>query len=110
MAVLRSSLDFFFHPQSIAVLGASDKAGSVVDILIRNLLENQFGKAVYLIDPSRPSVRDVDCYSNLASVPKKVELAVIASSAATVSSLVQDCVENGVAAAIIAADFAELGA
>lgn len=110
MAVLRSSLDSLFRPQSVAVFGASATPGSVGNILMRNLLENPFGGVVYPINPKRRAVQGVYCYPNLAAVPEKVELAVLATPAATVPKLVRECVERGVAAAIIiSAGFAELG-
>jgi acetyl coenzyme A synthetase (ADP forming)-like protein len=111
VTALRSSLDSFFRPQSVAVIGASVKSGSVGNILMRNLLENPFGGVVFPINPTRRAVQGVHSYPNLAAVPEKVELAVIATPAATVPTLVRDCVENGVPAAIIiSAGFAELGA
>jgi len=111
MNVLRSSLDPLFRPQSVAVFGASATPGSVGNILMRNLLENPFGGVVFPINPKRRAVQGVLCYPNLDAVPEKVELAVIATPAATVPNLVRDCAERGVAAAIIiSAGFAELGA
>jgi acetyltransferase len=111
MTVLRSSLDPLFRPQSVAVFGASANAGSVGNILMRNLLENPFGGVVFPINPKRRAVQGVSCYPNLAAVPEKIELAVIATPAATVPGVVRDCIEHGVAAAIIiSAGFAELGA
>jgi acetyltransferase len=110
MTVLRSSLDSLFYPQSVAVFGASAEPGSVGNILMRNLLENPFGGVVFPINPKRRAVQGVHCYPNLAAVPEKVELAVIATPAATVPGVVRDCVAHGVAAAvIISAGFAELG-
>jgi acetyltransferase len=110
MSARRSSLDSFFRPRTVAVFGTGAKTGSLVDVLIRNLMENPFGGTVYPIDPAQPSVQGVEYFPTLASVPEKVELAVIASPAASAPSLVRDCVEHGVAAAILTADFAELGA
>jgi acetyltransferase len=111
MSVLRSSLDSLFRPRSVAIFGASATPGSVGNILMRNLLENPFGGVVFPINPKRRAVQGVLCYPNLAAVPEKVELALIATPAATVPNLVRDCVERGVAAAIIiSAGFAELGA
>jgi len=108
---MRHSLDPFFRPRSIAVFGASVTPGSVGNILMRNLLENPFGGVVLPINPKRKTVQGVHCYPNLASVPEKVELAVIATPAATVPGLVRECVAQGVPAAIIiSAGFAELGA
>lgn len=111
MSTLRPSLDSFFRPRSVAVFGASATPGSVGNILMRNLLENPFGGVIYPINPKRRAVQGVYCYPNLSVVPEKVELAVLATPAATVPNLVRDCVEHGVAAAIIiSAGFAELGA
>ncbi|HEY7328985.1 MAG TPA: bifunctional acetate--CoA ligase family protein/GNAT family N-acetyltransferase [Gemmataceae bacterium] len=111
MTVLRSSLESLFRPQSVTVFGASANAGSVGNILMRNLLENPFGGVVFPINPKRRAVQGVCCYPNLAAVPEKVELAVIATPAQTVPGIVRQCVENGVAAGIIiSAGFAELGA
>jgi acetyltransferase len=111
MSVLSSSLDPLFRPQSVAVFGASATPGSVGNILMRNLLENPFGGVVFPINPKRRAVQGVLCYPNLGAVPEKIELAVIATPAATVPNLVRECAESGVAAAIIiSAGFAELGA
>src|SRR5262249_25947298 len=108
---MRHSLDPLFRPRSIAVFGASATPGSVGNILMRNLLENPFGGVVFPINPKRRSVQGVHCYPNLAVVPEKVELAVLATPAAAVPGLVGECVAHGVAAAIIiSAGFAELGA
>jgi acetyltransferase len=104
------SLDPFFHPASIAVIGASATPGSVGSILMRNLLGNPFGGVVFPVNPRRQSVHGVYCYPSLAEVPSVVDLAVIATPADTVPALVQSCVDRGVKAAIIiSAGFSELG-
>ncbi len=111
MAILHSSLDSLFRPRSVAVFGASANAGSVGNILLRNLLENPFGGIVFPINPKRSVVQGIACYPNLAAVSARAELAVIATPAATVPDVVRDCVEHNVAAAIIiSVGFAELGA
>src|SRR5438034_8470068 len=110
MAALRHSLNPIFHPASVAVIGASVTPGSVGSILIHNLLGNPFGGVVYPINPKRKAVHGVRCYPDLASLPEVVDLAVIATPAATVPPLIAECVERGVPAAIIiSAGFAELG-
>src|SRR6478752_4221408 len=110
MAGFRHSLDPIFEPASVAVVGASATPGSVGSILVRNLLGNPFGGVVYPINPKRKSVHGVRCYADLASLPEVVDLAVIATPAATVPALVKECVARHVPAAIIiSAGFAELG-
>src|ERR1700758_1574433 len=102
------SLDPLFRPRSVAVLGASATPGSVGSILIRNLLENQFGGVVYPINPKRKAVHGVHCYPSLAAIPEPIDLAVIATPAVTVPGLIQECVTQHVKAAIvISAGFSE---
>ncbi len=110
MSAVRHSLDPIFRPRSVAVFGASASSGSVGAILMRNLLANPFGGGVYPINPKRRTVLGVHCYPDLASVPEPIDLAVIATPAPTVPTLVADCAARGVPAAIvISAGFSELG-
>jgi acetyltransferase len=105
------SLDPLFHPRSVAVIGATPAPGSVGSILMRNLLGNPFGGGVYPVNPKRPHVHGVHCYPSLVAVPEPIDLAVIATPAATVSAVVREAAERGVKAAIIiSAGFSELGA
>jgi acetyltransferase len=78
---------------------------------MHNLLANPFGGAVYPVNPTRRSVQGVYAYPSLRAVPESVDLAVIATPAATVPDQVRACVECGARSAIvISAGFAELGA
>jgi acetyltransferase len=106
----RQTLKSFFEPQSIAVIGASESPGSVGKTLLRNLLQNSFGGTVFPVNPKRNSVMGVKAYPNLAAIPDAVDLAVIATPAATVPGLVRECVVAGVKSAIIvSAGFKEIG-
>lgn len=106
----RQTLKSFFEPQSIAVIGASESPGSVGKTLLRNLLHNPFGGTVFPVNPKRNSVMGVKAYPNLAAIPDAVDLAVIATPAATVPGLVRECVAAGVKSAIIvSAGFKEIG-
>ncbi len=104
------SLHPLFHPDTVALIGASGTPGSVGSILMRNLMENPFNGVVYPINPKRRAVHGVHCYSNLKELPESVDLAVIATPAATVPGLMQECVDANVKGTIIiSAGFAELG-
>ncbi|HEY8504209.1 MAG TPA: bifunctional acetate--CoA ligase family protein/GNAT family N-acetyltransferase [Gemmataceae bacterium] len=110
MPVRRHSLDPIFRPSSVAVVGASGTPGSVGSILFRNLLANPFGGVVYPVNPKRKAVHGVLCYPDMAAVPEPVDLAVIATPAATVPGVVRACVDHGAKSAIIiSAGFSELG-
>jgi acetyltransferase len=105
------SLEPFFYPKTVAILGASATAGSVGNILVSNLLRTQFDGVVFPINPKRRAVHGLYCYPSLASVPMDIDLAVIATPAPGVPALIRECAEHGVKAAIIiSAGFSELGA
>ncbi len=104
------SLDPLFRPGTVAVIGASATTGSVGSILMRNLMANPFGGVVFPVNPKRRSVHGVYCYPGLGSIPERVDLAVIATPAATVPAAIRDCLDHHVKAAIIiSAGFSELG-
>jgi acetyltransferase len=103
-------LDPLFRPETVAVIGASATPGSVGAILMRNLTENAFNGVVYPINPRRRAVHGMHCYSSLADIPEPIDLAVIATPAATVPGLIQECLDHGAKGAIIiSAGFSELG-
>src|SRR5262249_35028649 len=104
-------MDVFFKPQTVAVIGATEAAGSVGRTLLWNLIRNPFGGTVFPVNPKRASVLGIKAYPNIATVPEKVDLAVIVTPAPTVPGIVRECVEAGVqGAVIISAGFKEAGA
>src|ERR687894_1397736 len=106
----KRSLDAIFRPESVAVIGATDSAGSVGRTVMRNLINNPFGGTVYPINPTRPSVSGIKAYSSVSEVPEPVDLAVIVTPAPTVPGIVRECAEAGVQGAIvISAGFKEAG-
>jgi acetyltransferase len=103
-------LDIFFQPQTVALIGASEAAGTVGRTLLWNLLSNPFGGTVFPVNPKRPSVLGIKAYPNIAAVPEKVDLAVVATPAATVPGIIGECADAGVKGAIIiSAGFKECG-
>lgn len=106
----RHPLDAIFAPKTVAVIGATEKAGSVGRTLLWNLISNPFGGTVFPVNPQRPSVLGIKAYPTIAAVPEQVELAVIATPAQTVPGVINECVEAGVKGAIIiSAGFKETG-
>jgi acetyltransferase len=105
------ALDTFFAPKSVAVVGASATPGSVGSILMHNLIQTSFGGVIYPINPKRKAVHGVLCYPSLLETPEPVDLAVIATPAASVPATIEQCAARGVPTAIvISAGFSELGA
>ncbi|MEC4813143.1 MAG: bifunctional acetate--CoA ligase family protein/GNAT family N-acetyltransferase [Scytonema sp. PMC 1069.18] len=112
--ILRSEyrpLDAIFAPKAIAVIGASERPGSVGRTLLWNLITNSFGGTVYPVNPQRRSVLGIKAYPNIASVPEQIDLAIIATPAPTVPGIISECVDAGVKGTIvISAGFKETGA
>jgi acetyltransferase len=103
-------LDAFFAPRHVAVIGASEKAGSVGRTLLWNLISSPFGGTVFPVNPKRASVLGIKAYASIAAVPEPVDLVAIATPAATVPAIIGECVAAGVKAAIIiSAGFKEIG-
>jgi acetyltransferase len=106
----RRPLHGIFHPRNVAVIGASEVAGTVGRTLLWNLVSSPFGGTVYPVNPKHPSVLGIRAYPSIRDVPDKVDLAVVATPAATVPGVVRECVEAGVRDAIvISAGFREIG-
>jgi acetyltransferase len=106
----RNPLDCFVKPDAVAVVGATEKPGSVGRTILANLISSPFGGTVYPINPNRPSVLGVKAYASLAAVPDPVDLAVIVTPAGTIPGIVDECAAIGVKAAIIiSAGFKETG-
>jgi acetyltransferase len=104
-----SSLGSFFRPTTVAVIGASEKPGGVGRALLENL--GTFSGTLYPVNAQRDVVLGKKAYRNIASVPTKVDLAVIATPAVTVPGIIAECAAAGVTAAIvISAGFKESGA
>ena len=103
-------LNPFFAPKNVALIGATEKFGSVGRTILWNLISSPFGGTVYPINPNRPSVLGIKAYPNLAAIPEEVDLAVICTAAHTVPDLIKGCVDAGVKSAIvISAGFKEIG-
>jgi acetyltransferase len=106
----RHPLDAIFAPRSVAVIGATEKVGSVGRTLLWNLISHPFGGAVYPVNPNRSSVLGIHTYPNIAAVPSQVDLAVIVTPALTVPGVIEECVQADVKGAIIiSAGFKEIG-
>src|SRR5208337_3728999 len=73
-------LEAFFAPQNIAVIGASDKAGSIGRTLVWNLISSPFGGTVFPVNPKRPSVLGIKAHPRIGDVPDPVDLAIVVSA------------------------------
>src|SRR5258706_585173 len=107
----RQPLEVFFSPQTVAVVGATEKMGSVGRTILWNLITSPFGGTVYPVNPKRPNALGIKAYPSVAELPDVPDLAVIVTPAPAVPAIIGECVDKGVKAAIvISAGFKETGA
>jgi acetyltransferase len=106
----RSSLDYFFTPNSVAVIGATDRESTVGRTVVANLIQGKFQGTVYAVNPHRNEVLGIRCYPRIGAVPEKVDLAVVVTPAPSVPGVIGECVDADVrSAVVISAGFRESG-
>lgn len=104
-----TALNAMLSPRTIAVIGATERRGSVGRAIVENLRSS--GASVYPINPKRKTVLGLKACETIGQVPLPVDLAVIATPAGTVPEIVAECAAAGVKSAIIvSAGFKECGA
>ena len=98
----------FLSPSSIAVIGASDKKGSVGASITSNIMHG-FTGAVYPVSPSRTTVFSKKAYKSVLDIPKHVDLAVIVIKNTLVAGVLEECGKKKIkGAVIITAGFKEV--
>ncbi|ASJ01292.1 acetate--CoA ligase family protein [Thermococcus gorgonarius] len=103
------SLDYFFKPRAIAVIGASNDPLKLGYEVFKNLKKYKDGK-VYPVNVKDEVVQGVKAYKNVKDIPDEVDLAIIVVPKRFVKQTLIDCGEKGVkGAVIITAGFGEIG-
>jgi len=104
-------IKLFFNPSSIALIGATEREGTVGRTLLENLLLAKDKRKIYPVNPHREKVLDLECYPDIASLPESPDLAIIATPAEGVAEVVEQTGKAGVKSIIIiSAGFKEIGA
>jgi acetyltransferase len=104
------SLDAMFSPASVAVIGATSRPGTVGRTVLENLLRDTFRGKVFAVNAKHEEVLGRKAYKSIRDVPQPVDLAVIATPAATVTQIIAECVEaRARSAVVISAGFKERG-
>jgi len=104
------SLDPFFDPQSVAVVGASSQPGKVGYEILAGLIRDGFTGAIFPVNPTHSEVQGLKAYPTLKSIGQPIDLVVVVISAKLVPGVIQDCVDLGIKAVlVISSGFKESG-
>lgn len=105
-----ASIEVFFRPRSVALIGATERPTSVGRTVLVNLVTGTFGGTVYPVNPKHETVLGLKAYATVDAIPQPVDLAVIATPAKTVPGVISQCVAKGAKGAIVlSAGFKETG-
>src|SRR5512135_906381 len=89
-------LDPIFAPRSVALVGASERAGSVGRNVLWNLVSSPFGGTLYPVNSKRSNVLSIRAYPSLNDLPEIPELVVVTTPAETVPELMKEAVDLGI--------------
>ncbi|HTW51245.1 MAG TPA: CoA-binding protein, partial [Stellaceae bacterium] len=104
------NLEKLFTPASVALIGATDRMGSVGAVVLRNLRRGGFRGALMLVNPHHRELAGLTVYPDITSLPDAPDLAVIVTPPANVPELITKLGARGTrAAVIITAGFGEVG-
>jgi acetyltransferase len=95
------NLDHLFGPSSVALMGVSDRDGSIGKVVLRNLRHGGFKGDIALVNPKYQFIAGLPCYAGVAQLPVTPDLAIIATPAATVPELVDQLASRGTRAIVI---------
>jgi acyl-CoA synthetase (NDP forming)/GNAT superfamily N-acetyltransferase len=98
-----ASLRHVLTPASVAVIGAGRRPGSVGRAILHNIVTGGFSGPVYAVHPAVTELESVPCVPSAAALPEEVDLAVIATPAAAVVGIAEECGRRGVKALVVLA-------
>src|SRR3954453_2852848 len=105
-----ASIERFFNPRSVAVIGASRRQETIGQALVRNLITGDFSGRVYAVNPTSNAVSGLPTYKSVTEIPDDVDVAIVAAPADSVQEVVLDCAAKGVhGLVVVSAGFAETG-
>lgn len=100
----------FFSPQSVAIIGASQKKGAIGNTVVRNFIDLNFKGKVYPINPKYDQIEGFRCYPEVTAIPDEVDVAVIAVPNEHVETSIRTCAKKGIKYLLVfSSGFAELG-
>jgi acetyltransferase len=94
-------LSSFFAPQSVAVIGVSERPDSIGAMILRSLSESGYRGKVHAVNPHLAALDGVTVYPSVADIPEPVDLAIVATPKSSLLDIVAACGARSVPAAIV---------
>lgn len=107
---MRTDLERFFNPRSIAIIGASQDLNTISGQPLKHLTSHGYKGRLYPVNPRYQDVAGIKCYAALADLPETPDLALILVNASRVADMLRQCGAKGVPYVIIfSSGFSEVG-
>ncbi|OGA53230.1 MAG: hypothetical protein A3G25_05455 [Betaproteobacteria bacterium RIFCSPLOWO2_12_FULL_63_13] len=104
-------LEHLFAPRSVAVIGASERAGSLGRIAFDNLRSSGYTGELVAVNPKYRSVAGLPCHASIADIGHRIDLILVTTPAATVPTVIDEAGRAGSRSAVVlSAGFGETGA
>jgi len=104
------SLAHIFNAESVAIIGASKNETKRGYQAIRTLLDEKYEGRIYPVNPKEKSILGLKCYRNVTDIAEPIDVALVATPAKTLPSVLADCGKKGVKGAVVlAGGFGEIG-
>ncbi|MBS7623806.1 CoA-binding protein [Candidatus Bathyarchaeota archaeon] len=100
---MKTSLDTFFDPKSVAVIGASNTPGKLGYIAIENLMKIGYPGKIYPVNPKVSEVLGLKAYPNVKDIPGPVDVGLVLVPAEVAIGVIADLAEKGVKHAVVVA-------
>jgi len=95
------NLDRIFQPESVAVIGATEKENSIGNALMTNLINGGFSGEIVPIHPKHATVQGIKTLESIRKSRHPIDLAIIATPISTVPDIIDDCIASGTGGAVI---------
>ncbi|BEQ13859.1 bifunctional acetate--CoA ligase family protein/GNAT family N-acetyltransferase [Desulfoferula mesophila] len=97
----QNNLKCIFKPRHVAVVGASEKTGTIGNALMKNLIDGRFSGTLLPVNPKYKTIHGHECFGSVSALGTSVDLAIIATPIRGVVDIVSECVKKKVGGAVI---------
>ena len=100
---MSDTLDKFFNPKSVAIIGASAASGKPGNNVLKNIIANEYNGRLYLVNPRGGEIMGMKAYRSIQDLPEDIDLAIVILPAQLNPQAVRDCCERGIRLIVLAA-------
>jgi len=107
--MMKGKFSGFFEPDSVVVIGVSATSGKSGNVVVRNILANEYKGKLFLVNPKGGEILGISVHPSITSLPEGIDLAIIVLPAKETPQALRECAEKGIRHVVLqAGGFAEV--